>query len=254
MFVAAPQPLLITGLALLGLIVGSFVGLLSVRLPQGEGVLWGRSHCRACGRTLPPWSLVPVLSYLAQRARCPTCRGSVPARYPLMELGCGAIGAWAAIAQPALPGALLTALLGWQLLLLAVIDGEHFWLPDRLTLPLLSTGLGAALVLDQANLRDSLAGAGLGFFTLWALALAYRRLRGREGLGGGDPYLLGAIGAWVGWLGLPSVLLWASAAGLSLVLARRLSRRAVSGSDRLPFGVFLAIGAWMTWLYGPIGL
>ena len=64
---------------------------------------------------------------------------------------------------------------------------------------------------------------------------------------------LGAIGAWVGWIGLPSVLVWASAAGLSLVAARRLTGRAVSGSDRLAFGVFLSIGAWFTWLYGPIG-
>ncbi|MNT74661.1 Type 4 prepilin-like proteins leader peptide-processing enzyme [compost metagenome] len=86
------------------------------------------------------------------------------------------------------------------------------------------------------------------------LAWAYRRVRGREGLGVGDPLLLGAGGAWVGWIGLPSVLLWASLAGLSVAAGALAVRRRLSGSDRLPFGAFLAVGLWLTWLYGPLGL
>ena len=89
---------------------------------------------------------------------------------------------------------------------------------------------------------------------LWGLAQVYRRVRGREGLGGGDPLLLGAGGAWVGWIGLPSVLLWAAAAALSLVAARFIMRRPMAGTDRLPFGVFLALGVWCVWLWGPLGL
>ncbi|MBD3835325.1 A24 family peptidase, partial [Brevundimonas sp.] len=73
-------------------------------------------------------------------------------------------------------------------------------------------------------------------------------------LGGGDPFLFAGAGAWVGWMGLPSVLLWACAAGLSVVFAQLVVRRRVSGGDRLPFGVFLAMGIWLTWLYGPLGL
>jgi leader peptidase (prepilin peptidase)/N-methyltransferase len=160
----------------------------------------------------------------------------------------------AAVSQPTWIAAAFTALLGWQLLLIAVVDAEHQWLPDCLTLPLLATGLAAASFLPLPTLRDSLIGAAAGFASLWILSRAYRRLRGREGLGGGDPYLLAAIGAWTGWIALPGVLVWASTAGLSLVAARRLTGRTVSASDRLPFGVFLAIGAWLTWLLGPIGL
>lgn len=244
---------LVLALAGLGLIAGSFLGLVSVRLPAGEGVVAGRSRCRGCGRTLAAWNLVPVLSYVAARGRCGHCGARIPIRHPLMELGCAAIGAWAALAQPTPVAAAFTALLGWQLLLIAVVDAEHFWLPDRLTLPLLATGLTAAALLEGPALRDGVIGAVVGFASLWSLAWAYLRLRGREGLGGGDPWLFAAIGAWVGWIGLPSVLIWASTAGLSLVLARRLTGRGVSGSDRLPFGLFLAIGAWMTWLVGPIG-
>lgn len=252
--ISGVDPLLTLACAGLGLIAGSFIGLISVRLPSGEGIVGGRSHCRGCGRALAPWHLIPVLSFVAARGRCGGCDERISIRYPLIELACAAIGGWASISQPTLIAVAFTALLGWQLLLIAVVDAEHQWLPDRLTLPLLATGLAAAASLPIPTLRDSLIGAVSGFTSLWLLSWAWRRFRRREGLGGGDPYLLAAIGAWTGWVGLPSVLVWASTAGLSLVAARRLTGREVSGSDRLPFGVFLAIGAWLTWLLGPIGL
>lgn len=182
--------------------------------------------------------------------------GAAPSRrrYALMTLAAAAIGVWAALAQPAPLAAALTALLGWQLLLIAVIDAEHFRLPDQLTLPLLATGGLAAVLLDHTAPLDAVIGAAVGFAGLWLLAFAYRRLRGRDGLGDGDPILLAAGGAWVGWIGLPSVLLWASAAGLSFVAARLLVGRKVSGEDRLPFGPCLAAGVWLTWMLGPLGL
>lgn len=246
--------LLAATLAGAGLLAGSFLGLVSLRLPAGEGIVAGRSRCGGCGRPLAPWRLVPLLSYLASGGRCAACRCAIPVRYPLMESACAAIGAGAALSQPSAAAAVLTALLGWQLLLIAVVDAEHFWLPDRLTLPLLATGLLAAAVLDGLTLFDAVAGAAAGFGGLWLLARVYRRVRGREGLGGGDPFLLAAGGAWVGWIGLPSVLLWAALSGLSLTAARLLTGRRVSGADRLPFGVFLAVGLWLTWLLGPLGL
>lgn len=237
-----------------GLIVGSFLGLVSLRLPLGQGFVRGRSRCAGCDRSLPPWRLIPLVSYLASRGRCTACRAPIPHRYPLLELAAAGIGVWSALFQSAPLAAALTALLGWQLLLIAVIDAEHFWLPDRLTQPLLATGLAAAVVLDHTAPVDALIGAAAGFSGLWLLGRAYRSLRGREGLGGGDPFLLAAGGAWVGWIGLPSVLLWASAAGLSLVAARALTGARVQGDDRLPFGPLLAVGVWLTWLVGPLGL
>jgi leader peptidase (prepilin peptidase) / N-methyltransferase len=168
----------------------------------------------------------------------------------LAALGAAA-GGWS-VFGPA--PAVVTALLGWGLLLIAAVDARHFWLPDWLTLPLLIAGLAVTALFDRPALIDHLIGAAIGFAVLWGIAAAYRRARGREGLGGGDFRLLAAAGAWTGWMGLPSVLLWASVAGLSLVLARLVLKQAVSGEDRLPFGVFLALGIWMTWLYGPLGL
>lgn len=163
-----------------------------------------------------------------------------------------AIPLWA-LSASAIP-VVVAACLGWWLLLTAVVDGRHFWLPDWLTLPLLAGGLAATALFDRPALIDHLIGAAAGFAVLWGIAALYRRTRGREGLGGGDFRLLAAAGAWVGWMGLPSVLLWASVAGLSLVLARMVLKQPVSGQDRLPFGVFLTLGIWMTWLYGPLGL
>ena len=241
-------------LGALGLLAGSFLGLVSLRMPRGEGFVGGRSRCRGCDRPLGPWRLIPLWSYLVSRGRCVDCGAAISIRYPVMELAGAAIGVCAGLTQPTPAAALLTVLLGWQLLLVAVVDGEHFWLPDRLTLPLLATGVLAAATLDRLTLVDSLTGAAIGFGGLWLVAHAYRTLRGREGLGGGDPFLLAAGGAWTGWIGLPGVLLWSALAGLSVVAARLLTGGRVSGSDRLPFGVFLALGVWLTWLLGPLGL
>lgn len=175
-------------------------------------------------------------------------------RIGAFALASAAIGAWAALSQDTVSATLLTAVLGWMLLLIAVVDVEHFWLPDQLTLPLAAAGLGAAILPNGTGPLNAVIGAAVGFAALWLLAFAYRRLRGRDGLGGGDPFLLAAGGAWVGWIGLPSVLLWAAASGLSLVLARALLRKPLAGGDKLAFGVFLAIGIWMTWQFGPLGL
>lgn len=235
---------------LLGPFVGSFVGLLTVRLPEERPVLLGRSACGACGRTLQPLDLVPLASFAAFGGRCRTCRAPIPRRYPLIEAACLGVGLWAALGFSG-PQALVAAAFGWWLLAIAVLDAEHFWLPDALTLPLLLAGLAAALALDPLW-TDRLIGAVVGWGVLALIGLAYARLRGREGLGGGDPRLFGAIGAWTGWQGLPSVLLIGAGAGLAWALVA--SRGRLSAELRVPFGTCLAVGAWLVFLYGPIGL
>ncbi len=250
-----PAPVLLALLfALLGLIFGSFIAAVTVRMPRDEDIVFGRSRCMSCGETLKPWHLVPVFSWLIQRGRCALCGAAVSPRYLLIECGAAAIGVWAALAGAGdLTWSIATAVLGWQLLLIALIDAENFWLPDELTLPLIATGLIAAAVIASGWPVDQMIGAVLGFVSLWLLAEAYRRVRGRQGMGSGDPILFGAVGAWVGWQGLPSTLLWACAVGFSVVLTLLITRRTVSATDRLPFGTFLAIGLWLTWLYGPLG-
>jgi leader peptidase (prepilin peptidase)/N-methyltransferase len=241
-------------MGLLGLIIGSFVAAVTVRLPRDEDIVMGRSRCMSCERPLAVWQLVPVFSWLFQRGRCGWCGATVSPRYFLIELAAGGIGLWAALAgsDAVMIGA--TALLGWQLLLIAIIDAENFWLPDILTWPLMATGLGAAALISGGWPIESLIGLVAGFALLWGMAWLYKRVRGRDGLGGGDPFLFAGAGAWAGWMGLPSVLLWACAVGFSLVLTFVITRGKVSGTDRLPFGTFLCVGIWLTWLYGPLGV
>lgn len=239
-------------LGLAGLVFGSFIALLTVRLPAEEPVVAGRSRCRSCGRPLAPIELLPLLSFAIQRGRCRRCSAPISWRHPAIEAACAVLGVWAWVVSP---GALAVAgaILGWWLLLVAVIDAEHFWLADRLTLPLAGAGLAMGAWRGADAFTGQLIGAGAGFAFLALLGWAYQRLRGRAGLGEGDARLLAAAGAWVGWTGLPSVLVWSSAAGLSVVAARLIAGGRVRGDDRLPFGTFLAIGTWLTWLYGPLG-
>ena len=162
-----------------------------------------------------------------------------------------AVAAWS---LAVLPGWLAWAscALAWSLIALAVIDARHLLLPDALTLPLVPAGLAVAWAVDPAQLPDHALGAAAGFLTLAAVGLAYRRLRGREGIGLGDAKLFAAAGAWVSWGGLPSVLLLAAAGALAgHLLGARLTGRRLEGRE-LPFGPYLAAALWLVWLYGPL--
>jgi leader peptidase (prepilin peptidase)/N-methyltransferase len=246
MTIALAEILLLT---LLGPLIGSCLGLLTLRLPAGRPVGAVRSACGGCGRKLGLLDLAPVISWLALRGRCRTCASPIPLRYPLLEVACGVIGLWSALMFDG-PLAAAGAVFGWGLLLIAIIDAEHFWLPHRLTVPLLVAGLLAAASLQPESLAGRLIGAAVGWAILALLAAGYRRLRGRDGLGGGDAMMLGALGAWVGWQGLPSVLLLAALLGLVAAVTQRKFR----ADARMPFGTLMAPAAWIVWLYGPLGL
>jgi len=142
----------------------------------------------------------------------------------------------------------VSAGLGWLLIALAAIDAQAFWLPDRLTLILAIVGIGVGAAGVGPPLDERVIGGVLGLAGLWTINAVYRAVRGRDGLGGGDGKLLGAIGLWVGWRMLPTVLLLASLAGLGVVLFWHLTGRKVRGDDRLPFGTLLAAAAYPAWL------
>jgi leader peptidase (prepilin peptidase)/N-methyltransferase len=137
-----------------------------------------------------------------------------------------------------------------MLLALSVCDWENTVLPDALTLPLLLFGLVANSWLWPPSITDHALAAALGYLAFRILAVLYRRLRGREGLGGGDAKLLAAAGAWLGVAALPWVVLGAAIAGIALAGGLALSGRRVTGRTILPFGPCLAIAIWLVWLYG----
>lgn len=234
-------------LGLLGLVFGSFIATLAIRWPEGRSSLVGRSACDGCGRTLRAIELVPLASFVAQRGRCRSCGASIAPSHLVVELLGLAIGVASGLAAPGLP-AIAGAVFGWLLLALAAIDLRAFWLPNPLTAALALLGLGTGLLGIPPSLPDRLIGGAAGFAALWLVATAYRRLRGRVGLGGGDPKLFGAIGLWLGWHALPMVLLLACLLGLAVVLVTRIFGRPLAATDRLPLGTLLAPAAFLLWL------
>lgn len=235
-------------LGVLGAIVGSFLATLVLRWPQGRSVIRGRSRCDGCDSVLGARDLVPLVSAALSRGRCRRCSARIDPRHWQIELGALLIGVLAGIAVPG-PVGLAGAVFGWLLLALAALDIAEFWLPDALTATLALAGLAAGLLGIAPDMTERLIGGVGGYAVLWLVGVTYKAVRRREGLGGGDPKLLGAIGLWLGWRMLPVVVFLAALTGLAVVLSALLRGRGASLGDRVPFGALLAIAAYPAWLF-----
>ncbi len=231
-----------------GPFVGSLLGVLVRRLPTGRPVVIARSACESCGRVLGPSDMVPILSYLWLRGRCASCGARIAPQHLAIELAATGLAVWAAVTGVQDAALWADCLFGWILLALGWIDWEWFRLPDALTLPLLLAGLAATAWQDPAGLTEH-AGAAAGSYLLFRLvAFGYRAARGRAGLGEGDAKMVAAIAAWVGIQGASSTLLIGALLGLAFGAAR-LATPGGSLAAKIPFGPFLAAGAWVTQLY-----
>ena len=238
---ALPVGIGVAAAALIGLVLGSFIATLVLRWPAGRSVL-GRSQCDGCQRPLTAWDLIPLLSALGSRGQCRTCNAPIDPFHWRVELGSALIGAGALALLPGTAG-WLWALFGWLLLPLALLDARHFWLPDRLNTVLVVTGLLLAGPMLGISLFDRWIGAIAGGSVLALIAFAYRRARGAEGMGGGDPKLVAAIGAWLGWQALPLMLLLASLGGIVWALAAQRKGDQPLSKRQIPFGVFVCVAA-----------
>lgn len=234
-------------LGVLGLVFGSFIATVAIRWPKGRSALHGRSECDACGKALGGTELVPVASFVLQRGRCRGCGAPVHPSHVVTELAGMMIGIVAGILVPGI-GGVAGAVFGWMLLALAALDLAAFWLPNLLTGALAAAGLAAGLFGIWPPIDVRLIGGIGGFATLAAVASGYRLIRGRQGLGGGDPKLFGAIGCWLGWQALPMVLLAGTLIGLAAILGLRMGGRKIAATDRLPFGAMLAAAAFTVWI------
>jgi leader peptidase (prepilin peptidase)/N-methyltransferase len=172
-------------------------------------------------------------------------------RSPAFLMGAIIVAGWSIVSLP-YPLCFVGFGFGGVLLSLAWIDQKSLLLPDLLTLPLGLAGLAVSFTVNPARFSDQVIGLIAGFAGMALLAWLYRIVRRREGLGGGDAKLLGALGAWVGWQGLPTVLMLAALTGLFAVGIQRLRGRPLHSDRPLPFGPWLCLGGWLVWLYGPL--
>jgi leader peptidase (prepilin peptidase)/N-methyltransferase len=234
-------PLTALLLGVFGLVVGSFLNVCIHRLPRRESLNWPASHCTSCNRPLSWYENIPLASWLVLRGRCRTCRAPISIRYPVVEAITGVVF----IAGYAIYG--LTPLLAARLLfacamiVLFAIDLRHQILPNVITVPGIVVGFVLSFALPPGWV-SSLIGLLLGGGVLYAIAEAYYRLRGIEGLGMGDVKMLAMIGAFLGWPLMLLTLVLASFAGsivgVGLIVWGRCGMKLA-----LPFGTFLAIGA-----------
>jgi leader peptidase (prepilin peptidase) / N-methyltransferase len=294
------SPVLFAGsVFVIGLVVGSFLNVVIYRLPiilerewhaQAAELLPSddhtatvpavpperftlsvpRSACPVCKAPISAWQNIPVLSWVALRGRCASCKTKISARYPVVELATGLLSAWVAwhfgFGVPAACGIVVT----WALIALTGIDIDHQLLPDGITLPLMWAGLLAAVVFGAGaalpasplsapsfltapslpvSPRDAIIGAAAGYLSLWLVFHAFRLITGKEGMGYGDFKLFAALGAWLGWKLLPLIILLSAATGAVLGIAMIVLR----GRDKaapMPFGPYLTAAGWLAMMYG----
>ena len=284
LFVALP--VLFYGLlAVLGLVIGSFLNVVILRLPRMLQREWTRdcqalleiepedaaqvsaqpstqpsiqemslilpaSHCPRCETPIAAWDNIPVLSFVLLRGRCRHCAKPIGWRYPLVEaltaIATVTVGVYTPWGLPLLAYLLLT----WSLIALAGIDIDTQLLPDDITLPLLWAGLLFNLLSGAVALPDAVLGAAGGYLLLWSIYWLFKLATGKEGMGFGDFKLLAALGAWLGWQALPVIILLSSTVG-AVLGALILTLRGQGRSQPLPFGPYLAAAGWVCLLWDP---
>ncbi len=256
----------------LGLLVGSFLNVVILRLPvmmerrwrrecaefldhpAGEAdapfdLVTPRSRCPHCGHLITALENIPVISYLVLRGRCRSCGAGISARYPFVELLSAGVAVSVAWQFGVTWQTAFALLLSWALLALTFIDLDRTWLPDDITLPFLWLGLlinTAGVFTDPVS---AIIGAVAGYLVLWFVYQVFKKLTGKEGMGYGDFKLLAMLGAWLGWQAIPLIVILSSLVGtvfgLGFILLRRLGRE-----QPIPFGPYLAIAGWIALLWG----
>ena len=228
----------------LGLAVGSFLNVCIGRLPKGESLIRPRSRCPRCGEPIAWFDNVPVLSWLALRGRCRACREPISWVYPALELTTAAI--WVGIAAlygptwHALQGAVLFSLL----LAIALIDARHYLIPDALSLGGLGAGFAISLLPGSPTPWVALLGAVLGFGVLFAVGVLGEWAFRKPAMGGGDMKMMAMVGAFLGPAGAMLTIFIGALAGTLIFGPISLKTK-----KEVPFGVFLALGAAITFLF-----
>ncbi|MFT5115577.1 MAG: leader peptidase (prepilin peptidase)/N-methyltransferase [Parasphingorhabdus sp.] len=209
------------------------------------------SACPHCKTPLRIRDNIPLISYLLLGGRCAHCSEPISGRYPIVELITGLLTVLAFYISPSLPAALAISLFCYALLALTIIDLEHYLLPDFITLPLMWAGLLLNQFYFFTEPGSAVFGAAAGYLSLWSIYHVFKLITGKEGLGYGDFKLLAALGAWVGWQGLPLIILMASMVG-AIIGGIYLAFSRKGREHPIPFGPFLCSAGLIGLLFGDV--
>jgi leader peptidase (prepilin peptidase)/N-methyltransferase len=258
------EPVLVVFVGVFGALLGSFLNVCVYRLPRNESVIHPRSRCPGCGTPIAWYDNVPVLSWLALRARCRRCHAPIRMQYPLVEAAVALIWAGSVAWQGLTPDAVFDAFFVTLLLGIALTDAQYYVIPDIFSLGGTAVGLAVALAPGGLIWWLGFAGAALGYGLLWMVRwagdLALRRgwIGGEElgsvleegeqptSMGEGDLRMMAMVGAWLGPVGVVLTLFLGALAGSFVFVPLRLAGRKIA----VPFGVFLAVGAVAALVFG----
>ena len=228
-----------------GLCFGSFLNVCILRLPHEQSLLRPPSTCPRCGQLIAWRDNIPVLSWLLLSGRCRRCRAPISPQYPIIEAATGLLWIGAVLLYGVTVQALAAGLLGTILLGIAVTDAKHFLIPDEFTLGGLVLGLGLSLSGGASGFMKAVVGAAVGFALLYVVAQAGKWVFKEEAMGGGDIKMMAMVGSFVGWKGVLLTLLLGALLGSLVFVPLSFKRKRL-----VPFGVFLALGAAVTFVFG----
>ncbi|HEY7684726.1 MAG TPA: prepilin peptidase [Gemmatimonadales bacterium] len=241
----AADPLLAVAAAVVGLCVGSFLNVCILRLPKEQSLVSPPSTCPHCGQRIAWYDNIPLVSWIVLRGKCRRCGHPISAQYPLIEALVGVL--WLAaylmygISIHALAGALFcTILLG-----IGITDARHYLIPDEFTWGGLGLGLALSLVGGWQGFLQAVIGAAVGFGLLYAVGVAGRWLFKEEAMGGGDIKMMAMVGSFVGWKGVLLTIFAGALLGTLIFVPLSLRKKRL-----VPFGVFLAVGAAVAFVWG----
>jgi leader peptidase (prepilin peptidase)/N-methyltransferase len=244
-----PDPVLVFICAIFGALIGSFLNVVILRLPDDkQSIVYPASHCPRCSSALHWYENIPVISYLFLRGRCGHCKEPISLQYPLVELTMALL---AAAIMYKFNLSLTSAgyfIFSAALLVIIVIDIHHQIIPDVISLPGIILGVLFSFVNPTVTWQSSLIGLLAGGGLLYAVAFFYFLFRKVDGMGGGDIKLLAMIGAWLGWQSLPFVIFTSSLSG-SLIGLIAMFYQKKGGQTRIPFGPFLSLSALIYTFY-----
>ena len=226
-------------------------------LPEGRfNLVVPRSRCPSCGARITAWQNIPVLSYMMLGGRCAECKDAISARYPIVEFVTALLVAAVAWRFGATWQGLMAIVLTLFLVPITMIDFDRCLIPDSIVLPLVWIGLAMSLWYPVAGAdvlfvppSDAIVGAIAGYLSLWTFYWLFKLVTGKEGMGYGDFKLLAALGAWLGYQYLFTIIIMSAVVGASLGIAL-IAFRGRDHQIPMPFGPFLAGAGWITMLWG----